>query len=62
MPRPNLWCRPLVMPSKRYGSLKAVTILQEMAEIAFEAGAGGKGSVIDYKTVQYIYQREKLPS
>ena len=34
-------------------SFKTVSILQEIAETVCEAGASGKGSVIDIKAVQY---------
>ena len=41
------------MPFTRYGHFKAVTILQESAETVGEAGASGKGSVLDINAVKY---------
>ena len=41
------------MPFMRYGTLKPVTMLQEMAEAVCEADASGKGGVLDTEAVHY---------
>ena len=58
------------MPLTRYGTLKTVTVFQEMAKTGIDTCASEKVSVLDInreksfldiKAVQYIEQGEKCP-
>ena len=51
--------RPIAIPFTRYGSLKIITILREMAETSFEAGVSWNGSFLYNMAAQYIYQGGK---
>ena len=46
--------RPTSLQFKRYYSFKIVTILQEMDETLYEAGANWKESFLNIKDAQYI--------
>ena len=40
------------MTFTRYGSFKTVTTLKNISETVFKAGAGRKGSILDFKAVK----------